>query len=52
MNVSPLTALDEACRGNAEAEKELARLRVDASRYRWLRGDGGPSSTRWPRWVI
>lgn len=24
----------------------------DASRYRWLRGDKGPSSARWPRWDI
>lgn len=24
----------------------------DASRYRFLRGDGGPNSIRWPRWQI
>lgn len=35
--VGRLTALDEACYANEEAEKELAQLRADAARYRWLR---------------
>ena len=24
----------------------------DAGRYRWLRGNGGPSSLRWPLWCV
>jgi len=47
-----LTAPDEVCGANDKAEKELAQLRIDASRYRWLRGDGGAHSVRWPRWTI
>ncbi len=46
------TALDEACYANEAAEQELALLRADAARYRWLRGDGGPASVRWQRWNI
>lgn len=26
--------------------------RADAERYRWLRGDAGPHSSRWPRWNV
>lgn len=37
--VGRLTALDQACYANEEAEKELAQLRADASRYRWLRNN-------------
>lgn len=39
MNTEQLTALDEACYGNEAAEKELARLRKDAARYNWIKGD-------------
>ena len=49
---APLTTLDEVCYANEKAEKELAQLRIDANRYRWLRGDGGAHSVRWPRWTI
>ena len=34
------------------AERELAACKVDAHRYRWLRGDEGPPSKRWPRWKL
>lgn len=30
----------------------LAKLRADADKYRWLRGDCGQASVRWPRWCI
>ncbi len=33
-------------------QAECEALRVDAGRYRWLRGDGGPASIRWPRWEV
>lgn len=33
-----------------EAENEA--LRKDAERYRWLRGDCGPHSVRWPRFEV
>ena len=39
----------------AEVDRRTAEceaLRVDAGRYRWLRGDGGPASIRWPRWEV
>jgi len=36
-NDKTLTALDEACYANEEAENELAALRVDARRFRELR---------------
>lgn len=34
------------------AEADLAAARVDAARYRFLRGDGPPESSSWPRWRI
>lgn len=33
-------------------ESELEAMRKDAERYRWLRGDCGPASVRWPRWKV
>lgn len=30
----------------------LAEARADAARYRFLRGDTPPESSRWPRWNI
>lgn len=35
------------------AEAEIERLREDAERYRWLRGDSCPDhSRRWARWEV
>lgn len=34
------------------AERSLEEARKDAERYRWLRGDAGAHSLRWPRWRI
>ena len=45
--------MDEA--NEAYEERVAARheaLVRDAARYRWLRGDGGPTSVRWPRWMV
>lgn len=32
--------------------KERDALKKEAERYRWLRGDAPPESTRWPRWDV
>jgi hypothetical protein len=31
---------------------KLTTAMKDAERYRFLRGDGGPASVRWPRWEV
>jgi hypothetical protein len=36
----------------AKRLRQEATDRADAERYRWLRGDGGPTSVRWPRWMV
>jgi len=35
-----------------QRHREEAANRRDAERYRWLRGDGGDTSVRWPRWRV
>jgi len=35
-----------------EAEAERDALKVEAERYRWLRGDTSPGSERWSRWNL
>ena len=40
--------LDEKAKLRAENE----RTRKDADRYRFLRGDSGPTSKRWPLWQV
>lgn len=38
--------------GDVPVSEQLRRMAQDAARYRWLRGDEGPTSVRWPRWNI
>ncbi len=35
-----------------EMHPRFAAAMEDAERYRYLRGDEGPTSTRWPRWDV
>lgn len=35
-----------------ELAAQVEVLRMAAARYRFLRGEGGPASLRWPRWNI
>ncbi len=42
-------ALEEA---DAQHGVEIERLRANDRRYRWLRGDEGAKSTRYPRWKL
>ena len=44
-----VTTLEKEC---AAARAEIARLREDAARYRWLRGDVPSHSIRWVRWEV
>lgn len=44
--------LAEAERTNVALAALVSAAKEDAGRYRWLRGDGGPSSLRWPRWCV
>lgn len=49
--------LNEAYEERLEAARikrheQEAADRTDAARYRWLRGGGGPTSVRWPRWQV
>jgi hypothetical protein len=36
----------------SEAQSAKSDLIADAARYRFLRGDGGQTSVRWPRWEV
>ena len=56
---APASEEDAFVRVPMEPTEELNALRArlkacerDAERYRWLRGDQGPQSARWPRWQI
>lgn len=37
---------------NNTLRNQIADVQKNAERYRFLRGDGGPASVRWPRWRI
>lgn len=50
-NIPPRLFNEGAAEIDALAAR-LAEVERDAARYRWLRGDGGSQSRRWPRWII
>ena len=38
--------------GSVMPEEQMRRMSQDAARYRWLRSDAPPESSRWPRWSL
>jgi hypothetical protein len=46
------TGADELRERCEQQAAQIERLRADAERYRWLRGDVAAHSTRWSRWRI
>ena len=42
----------EAAEAIRDRDAEIERLRKDAARYRWLRGDVPSHSLRWGRWEV